>query len=170
MALTDAQRFAQEYPLVGEENLFVYRTPAEALQILEKGVGVVYLGFPSCPWCQHYAVYLNEVAQQEGIDQIYYADIKEDRAQDSDVYEEIVDELEDHLLFDAEGDPRIYVPDVTVVNRGKILFHDNEGSVVTEEDGTPDEYRNPERVAALKERLARAMRQLPRVCGADCNG
>lgn len=167
--VSDAELFASEYPWVSQENVFVYKTPAEILQILEKGRGVIYFGFSSCQRCQHYVPYLNQVAQKEGIDKIYYTDIKEERAQNSEIYQKIVDVLKEYLLDDEEGNPRIYVPDVTIVNKGAIIFHDNESSVVTEEDWTPDEYWTPSRVSALQERLSQAMKKLPRLCGEWCN-
>lgn len=95
---------------------------------------MIYFGFSSCQRCQHYVPYLNQVAQKEGIDKIYYTDIKEERAQNSEIYQKIVDVLKEYLLDDEEGNPRIYVPDVTIINKGAIIFHDNESSVVTEED------------------------------------
>lgn len=77
---TDAYRFSQEYKEIDADNVFVYRDIDEIIKILENGTGVVYLGFPECKWCQRYVTYLNEVAQYEGIEKIYYYNIKEDRA------------------------------------------------------------------------------------------
>lgn len=168
-ALSDAQKFTRDYTQVNEDNLFVYKTAEEAVQILQRGSGVLFFGFPSCQRCQHYAPYLNEVAKQEGIGAIYYVDIKEDRAKNTETYQKIVALLGEQLLFDNEGNPRIYVPDVTIISNGKILFHDNESSVVTEEDWTPDEYWTAEKVFALKSRLAEGMKLLPRLCSDGCN-
>ena len=60
---TDAEEFSEEYKGVPVDNVFVYRNIDEIIKILEKGTGIVYLGFPECPWCQKYVVYLNEVAK-----------------------------------------------------------------------------------------------------------
>ncbi len=77
---------------------------------------------------------MNEVALQEGIEKIFYIDIKQARAENTETYQQIVALLGEYLLTDDEGNPRIYVPDVTIVSDGKVLFHDNESSVVTEAD------------------------------------
>ena len=74
----DAQRFAKEYTTMTEDNYFVYRNIDEIIKILEHGTGVVYLGFPECPWCQAYVPMLNEVADIEGLEKIYYYNIYED--------------------------------------------------------------------------------------------
>lgn len=116
VTLSDAKKFARDYTKVDEDNLFVYKTAEEALQILERGSGVLFFGFPSCQRCQHYAPYLQEVAEQEKIEAIYYIDIKEDRSKNTETYQQIVALLGEQLLFDKEGNPRIYVPDVTIVS------------------------------------------------------
>jgi len=46
--------------LVGNDNILVYRNAGEAADILEKGRGIVFIGFKECPWCQQYAVYLHD--------------------------------------------------------------------------------------------------------------
>ena len=50
---TDAKKFASEYP-VDKDNVFVYRTLEEINNILENGTGLIFLGFPECPWCRGY--------------------------------------------------------------------------------------------------------------------
>ena len=47
----------------------------EIIKIMKNGTGVVYLGFPECPWCQSYVKMLNEVAKDVGIEKIYYYNV-----------------------------------------------------------------------------------------------
>lgn len=163
---TDAERFSEEYSDVPFDNVFVYRNIDEIINILEKGTGIVYLGFPECPWCQKYVVYLNEVAKKMGVEKIYYFNILEDRKNNTKEYQKIVSILSDYLDNDEEGDPRVFVPDVTFVVKGKIVGHDNETSQVTEEDGTPEEYWDKEKVSFLKTRLSGLINE---VQGNSCN-
>lgn len=150
---TDSERFKQEYPNTEDNNLFVYTSSEDIIKILENGTGVVYLGFPECKWCQAYVPMLNEVAKESGIEKIHYLNILEDRKNNTSDYQRIVEILGDNLLYDDEGNHRIYVPDVTIINKGEIVGHDNEGSLVTEADGTPDTYWTIEKREALKLRL-----------------
>jgi len=152
--LTDAERFSKEYTEVGIDNVFVYRDIDEIINILENGTGIVYLGFPECPWCQKYVVYLNEVAKSMGVEKIYYFNILEDRKNNTEEYKKIVSILSEELDYDEEGNKRVFVPDVTFVVKGEIVGHDNETSQVTEEDGTPDEYWDEEKISFLKTRLS----------------
>ena len=95
---TDAQKFKSEYTNVSKDNPFVYRDVDKIINILEKGSGVVYLGFPECPWCQAYVPYLNEVAKTNGLEKIYYFNILEDRKNNTDDYKEMVSILFDSLI------------------------------------------------------------------------
>lgn len=151
--VSDSEKFSKEYIEVGEENIFEYKSIDEIVKILEGGTGVVYLGFPECPWCQRYVVYLNEVAKESGVENIYYTNILQYRKDNTEGYQKLVSMLDGYLLNDNEGNPRIFVPDITVVQNGEIVGHDNETSVVTEEDGTPEEYWTEKRIEDLKLRL-----------------
>ena len=162
-----SEKFAMEYPLVGNDNIFVYRNADEIAEILLNGRGIVFLGFNECPWCQLYAVFLHDIAKEMGIEIIYYCDIKEDRQNNSDSYQKILKIFTGRLQYDDEGRPRIYVPDVSIVSRGRIILRDYETSKDTLGFYEPNEYWNEERINALKERLRAGMNilnQLNRPC------
>ncbi len=146
----DSDKFSKEYGI--GENVFVYKTGEEIVKILENGTGIVYLGFPECPWCKAYVKILNDVALEEGIEKIYYFNIKDDRANNTEIYKEIVSLLEENLLYDEEGNKRIFVPDVTFVLDGQIIGHDNETSVISG-DITPEEYWDKNTKEKLEEKL-----------------
>lgn len=147
--INDADKFSQEYKQVDEDNVFVYRNIDEIINILKNGTGVVYLGFPECPWCQSYVAQLNKVAKISGIEKIYYFNILEDRKNNTKKYQEIVSILKDNLLSDAEGNKKVFVPDVTYVVNGEIIAHDNETSVITDSI-TPEEYWTEEKQEAFR--------------------
>jgi len=147
--IPDNEKFANEYTEVGQNNVFVYRNADEIIKILEGGTGLVYLGFPECPWCQAYVPILNEVAKEEGVEKIYYFNIREDRQQNSKEYQKIVKLVKNFLMKDDEGNERIFVPDVYAVRDGKILSHNNETSVI-DSDITPSVYWADAKKTAIK--------------------
>jgi len=167
--LGDSERFALEYPLVGEDNMFIYRNVDETADILAKGRGIVFMGFKECPWCQSYAVYLHDVAREMEIDKIYYCDIREDRENNSESYQRITSSFAAYFQHDDEGRPRVYVPDVWIVSRGRIITHDFETSLDTLGYDVPQEYWNDERVNDLKERLRKGMSILKQIIANSCN-
>ena len=136
--LSDAARFRQNYPEVPENNKFVFATNKEIIDIFEGGDGLVFLGFPACPWCQKLAPLVNEAAEQSGLEKIYYLNIQEARANNDELYQKLVAFLKDDLQKDESGNPRIFVPDVTAVLGGKIVGRFTQEPA----DGspTPDDY------------------------------
>lgn len=166
---TDAQKFAKEYTTVTEDNYFVYRDIEEIIKILEHGTGVVYLGFPECPWCQAYVKTLNEVADIEGLEKIYYFNILEDRKNNTEKYQEIVNILNDYLQYDNEGNKRVYVPAIISVVEGEIVGFDDETAYDTKGFEKPEEYWTEEEISDLKIKLTDMMdKVLDNKC-TDCN-
>lgn len=165
----DSQKFAKEYTKVTEDNYFVYRNSEEIIKILEHGTGVVYIGFPECPWCQAYAPMLNEVADIEGIEKIYYYNILEDRKDNTDNYKKIVSLLSDYLQYDDEGNKRVYVPAVIVISEGKIIGFDDETSYDTKGFENPEDYWNEEEISDLKMKLTDMLSQIVDNKCTDCN-
>ena len=147
---SDATRFHQSYPSVSEKNRFVFATNQEILDIFEDGTGLVFLGFPACPWCQKLAPIANQAAEQAGLDKIYYLNIQEARKNNDDLYQKLVAYLKNDLQKDEQGNPRIFVPDLTAISDGQIVGRFKQ----TPADGspTPDEYWTTEhKTAAVKQ-------------------
>lgn len=166
----DGKRFAEEYTSVTEDNVFVYRSIEEVINILEHGTGVVYLGFPECPWCSAYVPYLNEVAKKAGADKVYYFNILNDRKDNTDNYKKLVDILKDYLKFDEEGNKRIYAPSVIAVKDGEIVGFDDESAWDTKGYKTPEEYWENEDLEGLKDRLTKMFEDTEtNICTSDCN-
>lgn len=167
--MSDAERFAKEYDFT-VNNVFVYRNLDEINKILENGTGVVYLGFPECPWCKGYIPYLNEVSINEHLDKIYYFNILNDRKNNTSGYKKTVQLLNDYLKYDNEGNKRIYVPAVIAVNNGKIVGFDDESSFDTKGYETPEEYWKNEDLDGLKKRLSDMIKaSFPSYCTSGCN-
>lgn len=167
--MSDAERFAKEYHFT-VNNVFVYRSLDEINKILENGTGVVYLGFPECPWCKGYIPYLNEVAINEHLDKIYYFNILNDRKNNTSGYKKTAQLLNDYLKYDNEGNKRIYVPAVIAVNNGKIVGFDDESSLDTKGYETPEEYWKNEDLDGLKKKLSDMIKaSFPSYCTSGCN-
>ena len=167
--LSDAEKFKSEYNMVQEDNVFVYRDQDEIIRIIENGTGVVYLGFPECPWCNYYVKYLNEVAKDVGIEKIYYYNILEARKNNTESYKKMVNILNDYLQYDDEGNKRIYVPAVIVISKGEIIGFDDETSYDTKGYENPEDYWTDEEVTDLKNKLTEMISPILDNQCTDCN-
>lgn len=165
----DAIKFKGEYEKVEEDNVFVYRSIEDIIKILENGKGIVYLGFPECPWCQAYVPYLNDVAKEVGIDKIYYYNILNDRKEETDNYKKILELLGEYVEYDSEGNKRIYAPTVIFVDDGKIIGMDSETAKDTKGFKNPEDYWTEEEVKDLKDKLKSLAEQVKESTCSDCN-
>ena len=138
---------------------------------MENGTGIVYLGFPECPWCQAYVKYLNEVAKNEGIKEIYYFNILNDRTNNTKEYQKIVKLLGDNLEFDEEGNHRVYVPNVSFHINGEIIGNDFETAYDTKGFEKPSDYWTKEEIKDLKETLTKYAKRVVVALNTctDCN-
>jgi len=57
---------------ISENNPIKYSTEEEIINIMKNGTGIIYLGFPNCPWCRSMLPTLFEVASDYNIETIYY--------------------------------------------------------------------------------------------------
>lgn len=167
--VSDAIKFKEEYTKVEDDNIFVYRSIEDIIKILENGTGVVYLGFPECPWCQAYVPYLNEVAKENNISKIYYYNILNDRKENTDSYKRIMELLGEYVEHDEEGNKRIYAPTIIFVNDGKIEGMDSETAKDTKGFEKPEDYWTDKAVKKLKERLAKLCEKVEESTCSDCN-
>ena len=152
VALPDAAKFKQHYSQVADDNRFVYVSPSEIKQIFEHGSGLVFLGFKECPWCQKLAPMIDEAAKAEGLTKVYYMDIRQARANNDVTYQMLVEKLKDYLAKDGDGNPRIFVPDVTALHDGKIVGRFLPETSIDDKGLTPSEYWTTERRAdAIKQ-------------------
>lgn len=141
--LSDAQKFASDYSQVKQDNRFSYVTGEQAVDLLKNGNGMLFLGFKECPWCQSLAPLVDEAAKQQDLQQVYYLDIRQARTDNDSTYQQLVDILRDHLQKDENGEPRIYVPDVTALKDGKIVSRFKQEP--SEGQTTPAEFWTDER-------------------------
>lgn len=135
---------------ISEDNKIKYSNYDEIKKIIKKGTGIIYLGFPTCPWCRSAIPVLFDVVDNYDIDTIYYLDIKNERdsyiveegklvyaldengneLKGTDGYFDLLELLDEHLsdysiTIDDEvyevGEKRIYAPSVIFVHDGKVL-------------------------------------------------
>ncbi len=159
---SSAAQFQADYPGVADDNRFVVSTPDEVLKAFENGDGLIFLGFKECPWCQKLAPIVDEAAKAENLDKIYYLDIKAARENNDATYQKIIEKLKDHLRKDEQGNPRVYVPDVTAVRGGRLVGHFLQETTDGGETLTPDSYWTSERRAGAVEQLRQMIRSTRR--------
>lgn len=127
---SDALKFKNEYEElnsqsvkmeISENNPIKYASFDEVVNVLTTGTGVVYFGFPGCPWCRNVIPVLFESATENNIETVYYFNPREIRNNGDDSYQKLINILSDYLEVDEDGNKTLYVPDVYFVKDGKIV-------------------------------------------------
>lgn len=163
---TDAIKFKKEYEsLNGEEassekvykeisisknNPVKYATYDELIDVIENGTGVIYLGFPGCPWCRTALPVLFDVLEKNNVKTLYYLNILNERdsyvvvdgeltyqldddgneIKGTEGYHKLLEALDENLTdyiisYEGEtyetGEKRIYAPTVIFVRNGKVI-------------------------------------------------
>lgn len=120
-------------------------TEEETVSLLENGTGILYFGFPDCPWCRSMLPVLLKTLNNMSIDKFYYLNVKnirdtlalgeknkvEVKEEGTKGYYKILelldDVLEPYYLTSEDGkkidtkEKRLYAPTVVAVKEGKIV-------------------------------------------------
>ncbi len=135
-----------DYPIVSlkDNNPYVYINDEELLKLIKEGTGVIYFGFPSCPWCRSMLPVLETASLNKHNDKIYYYNIVSIRDKfevnsnneliktndGTKTYKELLsllsNYLTDYTVTDNNGkeintnEKRLYAPTVLTVKDGVI--------------------------------------------------
>lgn len=156
---TKVETLSEQYKELPEDNQFYTMEKDSVKTFLEHGTGVLLLSFPGCPWCQAYINQLNDVLVANKLKAAYY-NIRVDKDDDRTFYDEVSELIqnlnetgEDIIQYDNDGKPVIYMPLVLFVENGKIVAFDNETSMISSDEVTPEEYWSEDKKKALNEKL-----------------
>lgn len=136
-------------------------TEEEAIALLESGTGILYFGFPDCPWCRSMLPVLLSTLDSMSIEKLYYlnissirdtlalgeknkVEVKEEGTQGYyKILELMNDVLDPYYLTNEDGkkidtkEKRLMAPTVVAVKNGKIVdIH--VGTVDSQESGYDD--------------------------------
>ncbi|OCN05112.1 hypothetical protein A4S06_01645 [Erysipelotrichaceae bacterium MTC7] len=116
-----------EYEAFKDENhVFLEVNMNEANDFLESKefTGVIYYGFPTCPWCIEVLPVLNDVAKTYDMN-VYYVDRENDENKAHPEWREKATKILDDAfgLEKKDGEPNLFVPEVVFVKNGKIVGH-----------------------------------------------
>jgi hypothetical protein len=116
-----ADTFVADYG-IKNNHIFVSATANDVINILERGTGIIYFGYPESPFCQEIVKILNEISKQNNIEEIYYLNTKELEETNPSAYQRILSLVSDYLYYeDDNGNKILYLPDVYFVKNGNII-------------------------------------------------
>lgn len=158
---TDSIKFKNEYESLNskekyidvkipEDNNVKYASFKDVMNVLDSGTGIIYFGFPECPWCRNALPVLLKAASDNEVQNFYYynalsirdeKELKDGKIvtnkKGTDEYYELLDKLSDvigpYQGLNDDSIKRLYFPTAVFVMGGKIVgFH--EGTVDSQKD------------------------------------
>lgn len=165
-------------------------TEEEAVALLESGTGILYFGFPDCPWCRNMLPVLLQTLKNMSIERMYYlnigsirdtlalgeknkVEVKEEGTKGYYKILELMDEVLDPYYLISEDDKkidtkekRLMAPTVVAIKDGKIVdIH--VGTVESQESGYDD--LSIEQQEELQNRFMELIRKVYQVdCDESC--
>lgn len=122
---SDNIRFKREYEKtnnkyininINKKNNIKYVNTKEALDVLEKGTGILYIGNPKSNKCKSVLPILLKAATEEEIDNIYYLNNLKIK-KNSKEYKKLLSNLSDYIA----GSKEISIPSFIFIMGGKIV-------------------------------------------------
>lgn len=175
---------------IPENNSIKYSTYDEIFEILKSGTGVIYLGFPECPWCRNLVPVMLSAAGEVEIETIYYLNIKNDRdslilnddgkivteKEGNKKYFELMEKLDgilkEYILTSSNGntisagEKRIGVPLLIFVKNGNIVaYHEDTVESQTDPYVSLNDRQNEELLLQLIEKMSKVSAS---VCDESC--
>ncbi|MGI6238727.1 MAG: hypothetical protein ACOYI5_03765 [Christensenellales bacterium] len=124
---------------VPPDNHVIYAELLEVLDLIDAGSGVIYFGFPECPWCRTLVPVLFEAIAEAGYEgDVYYCNFLDERDRmslgedgeivvdqpGSEAYARLVEVLYDHLGpyngLNDDAIKRVYFPTTVFVKDGEV--------------------------------------------------
>lgn len=122
-----------------KDNPMIYANYEEIMNLLNDGTGIIYFGFPECPWCRNAVPVLLDSTKELGINKIYYfnaLDMRDRKHLDengnivvdeegTEEYKKLVNRLYEVLpVYDGLNDEtikRLYFPTIVFIKEGNII-------------------------------------------------
>lgn len=167
---------------INKNNPIKYATVSDILELKENGTGVIYFGFPTCPWCRNAVPILLDVAADKELSTIYYYNLsdikntwsvidgvatktKEEKEGYYDLLEAFNDIIDEYIITDSNGkeystgEDRIYNPLVVFIKDGVIVGH-HSGTVPLNEGQASNSSLTDTQKTALKNIYSEYMDEL----------
>lgn len=129
LEIPDNERFASEFSLVSEDNVFKYVNVNEVRNVIAESNGIILFGTKN-EWVNYYASILNTAAQEMGISEIYYYEFLKNRQDNNGSYEDIVNTLEEYVTYNDRGIGEIYAPTLLIIHNNQIILFDSETAFI----------------------------------------
>lgn len=134
------------------ENVFIQTEMDDVLKMLDEGgSGIVYFGFPRCPWCTDALPILNEEAKKVNKRILYVQtrDMEKNLLYTEEQKQRFISHASSLMRKDDDGNYQLYVPFVIVIKKGEIIEdYIGSGDYSADEEISPEQQEELHKIYA----------------------
>jgi len=128
--VTDSEKFSREY-LISKNNPYIYTSISEIIDIIKNKSGIILFADPDSDYSIESVKILTKALNNKNITKVYYYNPSNIKNKRTKSYRTLLELLDGYLEYDDNENNCLLLPDVYIINNGKIIDHVNDSALLT---------------------------------------
>ena len=143
------------YKDIKKENFEVIKG-GKFISLFKKGKHIIVIGNSKSKYSQKYIQEINSIVEELELQDIYYYDIINDKAQANSNYYELIELLDGYLITTDISENNLLAPSLYIIDKGKVKYYNIETSAMKNTDKVND-YWTEEKEIEFKTEISDAI-------------
>lgn len=143
------------YKDINKENFKVIKG-GKFISLFKKGKHIIVIGNSKSEYSQKYMQEINSIVEELALQDVYYYDIINDKAQANSNYYELIELLDGYLITTDISENNLLAPSLYIIDKGKVKYYNIETSAMKNTDKVSD-YWTEEKEIEFKTEISNAI-------------
>ena len=143
------------YKNINKENFEVIKG-GKFISLFKKGKHIIVIGNSKSEYSQKYMQEINSIVEELALEDVYYYDIINDKAQANSNYYELIELLDGYLITTDISENNLLAPSLYIIDKGKVKYYNIETSAMKNTDKVND-YWTEEKEMEFKTEISNAI-------------
>ena len=143
------------YKDINKENFEVIKG-GKFISLFKKGKHIIVIGNSKSEYSQKYMQEINSIVEEVALEDVYYYDIINDKAQANSNYYELIELLDGYLITTDISENNLLAPSLYIIDKGKVKYYNIETSAMKNTDKVND-YWTEEKEMEFKTEISNAI-------------
>lgn len=143
------------YKDIKKENFEVIKG-GKFISLFKKGKHIIVIGNSKSEYSQKYMQEINSIVEELALEDVYYYDIINDKAQANSNYYELIELLDGYLITTDISENNLLAPSLYIIDKGKVKYYNIETSAMKNTDKVTD-YWTEEKEIEFKTEISNAI-------------
>jgi hypothetical protein len=126
------------------------------ISLFKKGKHIIVIGNSKSEYSQKYMQEINSIVEELALEDVYYYDIINDKAQANSNYYELIELLDGYLITTDISENNLLAPSLYIIDKGKVKYYNIETSTMKNTDKVSD-YWTEEKKIEFKTEISNAI-------------